>query len=227
MTVLFSLFFTYTGRYTEVRIPDFSVMTLEEALALSNDIFEYDTVYESNPEYDGGDIISQKPSAGVLRKIYKKDGKLKITLTVNKDTEYFTLPPLQGKPIRDALLGLRSMGIKTKIINEYSPTVPVGAIISSSHSSGTRIKKGDTVTLKVSLGKEILQVSVPDLVGKSERDALTLLSANRLDVGAAAYKASNERIGTVISQGTAARSTVREGSKISFCVSAGPYYSSE
>jgi serine/threonine-protein kinase len=190
-------------------------------------IFEYDTVYESNPEYDGGDIISQKPSAGVLRKVYKKDGKLKITLTVNKDTEYFTLPPLQGKPIRDALLGLRSMGIKTKIINEYSPTVPVGAIISSSHSSGTRIKKGDTVTLKVSLGKEILQVSVPDLVGKSERDALTLLSANRLDVGAVVYKASNERIGTVISQGTAARSTVREGSKISFCVSAGPYYSSE
>ncbi len=225
--VIFSFFFTYGGAYTEIKIPSFISLNVNDATSLATDVFEYEIIYESNPNFKSGSVISQRPLPNVTRKIYEKNGKFKITLTVNKENQYITLPQLIGTPLRDALIDLQSAGIKVQIIKEYSPTVSSGIIIHSSLPEGSELKAGDILTLRVSLGKEILEITVPSILGKSEQEAISLLEKKGLLAGEIRYENSEDKMGTVISQSVAPGSSVKEGSKISFSVSGGLYHSSD
>lgn len=223
--VIFSLFFTYGGAHTDIVIPNFISLSADEATALSNNIFEYEIVYKSNPDFESNSVISQSPLPNVTRKLYKKDGKLKITLTVNQENQYIVLPKLVGTSLRDTLIDLKAFGLKVNIIKEYSQSIPSGIIFASSHQEGSAMKSGDNVTLYVSLGKQTLNVSVPDLTGKSEQEAIALLEKKGFRLGEVRYENSFSKSGTVISQGTAAGISLPQGSKISFTVSAGLYNS--
>jgi serine/threonine-protein kinase len=223
--VIFSLFFTYGGAYTAVKIPNFISLNEKEATSFSNDIFEYEVKYESNPDHKSGKVIAQSPLPNVTRKLYKNDGKLKITLTVNKEPSYVTLPQMEGTPLRDALLKLKPQGIQVQIIEEYSQVFPSGTIISSSRKKGYKMKSGDVLTLKVSKGKQEISITVPDLVGKSEPEAISILESKGIRINEIRYESSKDKAGTVIAQDISAGTEVKEGYKISFTVSGGMYYS--
>ena len=62
---------------------------------------------------------------------------------------------------------LREAGFKSERRNEFSDTVRDGRVIETSPSEGSTVRKGTTVTLVVSRGKE--QVAVPDVVGQHAR----------------------------------------------------------
>lgn len=220
----FLLFFSYGGSHTDVTIPNLVSLNADYATSFSTDIFEYEVIYEENPDFECNSVISQKPLSGVTRKLYKKDGKLKITLTVNKENSRTVLPQLVGRPLRDVLGELGSSDVKIQIIKEYSDTVSSGIIFFSSLPKGAVMREGDILTLKVSLGKQIDQVSVPDLIGKSEQEAISLLERSGLKVGEVKYERSIKKTGTVISQSAASGSSLYEGEKISFSVSAGMYH---
>ena len=223
--VIFSLLFTYGGAHTNIVIPNFISLSADEATAVSNDVFEYEIVYKSNPDFESGSVISQSPMPNVTRKLYKKDGKLKIMLTVNQQNQYIVLPKLVGTSLRDTLIDLKAFGLKVNVIKEYSQSTPSGIIFAASHQEGSSIKSGDSVTLYVSLGRQTLNVSVPDLTGKSEQEAIVLLTKKGFKAGEIRYENSFSKSGTVISQSTAAGISLPEGSKISFTVSAGLYNS--
>lgn len=222
--VILTLFFGYGGPYTDIRIPDFTAISADEALSVSPELFEYEIVYSKNPDHDSGRVISQSPAEGVVRRLYRGDGKLKVKLTVSADSSFITLPETVGRSLRDTELMLKNAGINVKVIEEYSSTVPSGAILSSSLAKGTRLYEGDSITLRASLGKETLYVSVPDLTSLGEQAAIRALEACGLRVGEVSYESSKSKIGTVISQDTATGTTLPEGSKVSFCVSGGLYY---
>ena len=88
---LWVLFGNYFGSYRLVSIPTLTSLSEQEALATQNDIFEYAVVYRVNPEYNDGEVISQSPAPSVLRKLYSKSEKIKITLTVDEGEELFIL----------------------------------------------------------------------------------------------------------------------------------------
>lgn len=222
--VIFTLFFGYSGPYTDVRIPDYTSLSVDDALSVSPEIFEYEVIYSKNPQHEGGDVISQSPIGGVVRRLYRGNGRLKITLTVSSEDDLFALPEMVGRPLRDTELLLKNAGINVIVIEEHSSTVPSGIILSSSLRKGDLLREGDSVTLRASLGKETLYVAVPDLTSMDEQDATAALESIGLRVGNISYESSKSKIGTVIFQDVAAGTVLPEGSAVSFSISGGLYY---
>ncbi len=225
-TVVFSLFVGRIGRYTEVNIPTFVYEDVNTATAKYTDIFDYTIVYASNPEKKDGAVLSQIPVSGVKRRFYKGE-KIKVTLTVNKDTPTFTLPAIVGKNGRDISLLLKNEGISVDYREEYSASVPYGVIIASSLPEGAQIRKGDTVILRVSRGKETEYFTLPSLLGLGELEAIAKLNSLHFEVDKVEYKQSKLPIGTVILQSIAANTSLPEGSRISLTVSGGLYYNEQ
>jgi serine/threonine-protein kinase len=207
-----------------VKIPDLLSLSAEQAVSVAPDIFEYEITYRRNPDKKSGCVISQTPLPDVTRRLYGSSNKIKIKLSVNTPENTLTLPDLSGTSLRDALILLKSVGANVNIREEYSNTVGYGKIISSSLPKGTLVKDGDVITLSASLGKETLYVSVPDLSGLNENQALALLRSKNLEIGEIKYQSSKMPIGTVISQSIANGTSLPEKSKISFTVSGGIYY---
>lgn len=222
--VIFSLFFRYGGRYTEVSVPNLVSMSVEKAISTSNELFEYTVVYEENPDREAGSVISQSPLPNVVRKLYGRGEKINITLTVNKAAQTMVLPRVIGTQLRDTVLKLKNFGVNVQVIEQYSETVPYGTVFFSSLPQGSKLAAGDKIVLKASIGKQTRYAAAPDLFGLSEQEAESLLKSKNLAVGDVKYENSKLPIGTVISQDIAPDTTLREGSKISLTVSGGIYY---
>ena len=223
--LLSSFFLKYGGSYREIEIPSFISLDKDKVALVATDIFEYEIIYERNPDKKDGSVISQSPLPGVTRRLYKAGDKIKITLSVNTPEDTLTLPKLSGSSLREVLILLKNIGVTVNLKEEYSSTVEYGNIISASLPEGTVVKSGDTITVKSSLGKETVFVSVPDLSGLNENQAIALLRSKNLEIGEIKYESSKMPIGTIISQSIANGASLPEKSKISFTVSGGIYYS--
>jgi len=221
------LFGRYAGSYTEVVIPSFVSLSSDEALATQSELFEYSLSYSFDPEREANEIISQAPSPNVIRKLYSKDQKIRILLTVNKPKEDFILPKTVGTRTRDAELMLKNAGVDAILLQEYSDTVPQGTVISCSHVAGTALKEGERVILTSSKGPKMRYVQMPDLVGLCESEAIERLNALALKVGSITYSASGLAAGTVISQSQKAGDMLAERTAISLTVSAGRYFNTD
>jgi len=224
LAIVFSLFFGHMGSYTSVSVPNLVSLSSDEATSQNTDLFEYTVIYKTNPNAPSNVVTAQNPLPGVTRKLYGKDEKIKITLTVNTEQPSFTLPRVVGTSLRDTLILLKKANIDAHVIKQYSSSVPYGKIIYASLPEDTVMKEGDSITLRVSLGKEVTFCSVPSLLGLNEYQAADKLRKSGLEVGDITYQTSSSPIGTVISQSVAEGSTLREQSKVSFTLSGGIYY---
>ena len=84
------------------------------------------------------------------------------------------------------------------------------------------VKAGDTITLYVSLGQEVRNTIVPNVVGMGEQEAMHTLLGNNISLGKVTYQQSDLPEGTVISQSKNPLTEVPIGStKIDLVVSAG------
>ena len=219
-----SLFSKFGGIYTSVTVPDFTSLSESEAISLIKNnykYFDYSIVYKENPNIDSGFIISQIPPPSTTRKLYGINGRITIKLTISKSQDPITLPNLAGQNTRDVILELQNAGVNVFVSETYSDTVKVGKIISSSHPTGSQLRKNDTIYITSSLGKKIGYVNTPNLVGMSESAAIALLKKQKLDINKVIYKESAFPIGTVIEQNIKEGSSLCEGSKITLSVSSG------
>lgn len=219
--VVYSLFGSYGGRYTDITIPDLIGLSKEEALSFGDGLFEYTVKYEFNPDAKVGSVISQSPSPSVKRKLYYGDNSLALSVTVNRPPYPVEMPATVGMPLREAELSLKNFGITVRVIREYSDLAPEGNVIYSSKPEGSPVDMGEQIILRVSKGREIPTVILPDLSGLTETAAVELLEKNDLRVGKIKYARSSLPQGRVIAQEYAAGSSHRQGSEISFTVSGG------
>ncbi len=88
-----------------------------------------------------------------------------------------------GTSFAEASALLRQNGYEVKKEEVFSSEVQAGLIISQLPEAGTPTEKGSTVVLRVSLGPEITQVQVPNLIGMSEMDAVVTLTEKGLKPG--------------------------------------------
>ena len=77
------------------------------------------------------------------------------------------VPLVQGLPADEAADRLREAGFRSEQQREFSDTVRNGRVIETTPAEGSTVRKGSTVTLVVSRGKE--KVAVPDVVGRDAR----------------------------------------------------------
>lgn len=221
LTVVATLFFPYLAPYDTLTVPDLSGVSIAEVERVYGNKLTLLIAYEYSDEYPAGAVISQIPAAGVTRKLYGRDTPPELSLKISSGRHFYTVEKLIGENERNALLTLRNAAIPVKVIYKHSNNVPQGVVISTSPAEGQRVFDGETITLTVSLGKEILTASVPNLYGLTEAQAHSVLEQKGLRVGKITYKNSDATAGTVIVQGHAPYSSVPLDTSVDLTVSLG------
>ncbi|MFN8520793.1 MAG: PASTA domain-containing protein [Chloroflexota bacterium] len=199
-----------------------------------------------------GDVISTNPRAGVVVQpgstidYVVSRGPAASPEPTPRPTatpSVVTVPVLRGMSEADALTELGSVGLRAgDRTRAYSASIDAGDVIRTDPAAGVQVSRGTHVDYVVSRGPEptptptprpttrpsptptaVPRVTVPDLRGLSEADALTELGSVGLRAGerTRAYH-SSIAAGDVISTDPAAGERVREGTAVDYRVSRGP-----
>lgn len=172
---------------------------------------------ESNDDsVPAGQVISQYPEAGAR----VKEQRL-VTITVSKGGEELTMPDLKSMSRSNAEEKLKKMGLKVGAVFEENAKEPAGTVIGQDPRSGSKITKGQSVDITVSLGEKKKDVTVQNYAGLSVESAKSNLEANGLSLGGVTEEASSKPKGTVISQSPAAGTALTEGGSVSLVISSG------
>lgn len=200
LTLLLGLFSGYFAPYDELVVPDVVGKRYDDAQSELSDNYELLVTYKNSDDIPAGVISSQTPSAGVTRRAYKNRDACPIMITVSTGKKFYTVERLVGKDSRSALLSLYNGGISVKQLYEYSDSVSAGKVISTTPSAGSTLYDGETITVRISKGKRITTVRMPDLYMLSEAQAETMLTSRGLRLGTITYKPSASPAGKVIEQ---------------------------
>ncbi|MDE6889736.1 MAG: Stk1 family PASTA domain-containing Ser/Thr kinase [Eubacterium sp.] len=170
----------------------------------------------ASDEYEEGLIVEQDVEEG--EDVEK--GKV-IQVTVSSGPADFEMIKVTGNPAATARDMLTARGLEVNPESKYEfNELPEGTVIRQSPEAGTKVKKGDIVTLTISKGIE--QVQVPDIRKLTESEAMQRLLDNNLDKGSATT-AYDDTIpeGSIISQSPQPGSSVNAHSKVDYVVSLG------
>ena len=197
---------------SEINVPNVVGMTEEEAIEVLKDA-------DFNPQLSDtsygvslppGRIFLQKPEAGKI----VKEGRT-IYLFLSGGEQIIALPMLKGKSVRDARFALERIGLKLGKIEELASSHPKDMVFDQQFAEGTKLKKGQSVGISVSIGKGAGNISVPDLIGKSLTEAQRILSDSTLSVGKVNYQISNTLLpNTVLDQYPAPGNKLNSGSSV-------------
>ncbi len=127
---------------------------------------------------EAGIIISQYPEEN---KTLKKGNTIKFE--VSDGPELVDIPDVSFKESRVADQMLINAELKSHTVTEYSDTVPSGSIIRTEPAADEKVKPGTEVTVVESLGPELEQVKVPNIVGLTRATAEKLITDSKLKVG--------------------------------------------
>lgn len=208
----------------EISVRNFVGMTWSDTFAkdVGEDYYTFEVQYQFNETEEKGKILSQEPKAGESRKVIPGEQSCKVTLYVSQGVDEFPLDDYSIEEYREVELALDSRGLNYTVEEQYHDTIISGYVISTSPAAGSSVKAGDTITLYVSLGQEVRNTIVPDVVGMGEQEAMRTLLGNNISLGKVTYQQSDLPEGTVISQSKNPLTEVPIGStKIDLVVSAG------
>lgn len=164
-----------------------------------------------------GVVISQDPAGGASAL-----PGTPVNLVLSLGEEYLTVPEVTGKALADAQTEITGAGMVVGAITlRYSDTVPEDIVISQSPTAGTLVTRNTAIDLVASEGPQ--PVSVPDLVGQTETNALALISGSGFILEEVSREWSDSvPTGIVISQSPEAGLLLAPGASISLVVSDGP-----
>lgn len=170
---------------------------------------------EASDEFGEGEIISQTPEAGAF-----VEANTTIEVIVSSGPARINIPSVKGLTEKEAKTTLEDEGFEVTVKEEFSDTVEKGKVISQSPGANSLGNKGDTITIAVSKGKELIKV--PSVLNKTRDDAVKALTDAGLAAGNITEEASDTvAAGTVIRQGTAADTEVEKGTKVDLVISTG------
>lgn len=169
---------------------------------------------KSNDNVAAGKVISQSKPAGE-----KLPEGSQITIVVSTGSSAFDMPNVVGQTKETAEKALTSRGLLVSITYEKDDSVSEGKTLKQSIKAGTKVKKGDRVTLTVSSGKSLIKV--PSVVGKTETQAKSSLDSSGFDVGVLENYSSDVPKGIVISQNPSAGTNQFKGASVTLVVSKG------
>ncbi len=170
----------------------------------------------ASDEYEEGLIVEQDVEEGE-----DVEKGTVIQVTVSSGPADFEMIKVTGNPAATARDMLTARGLEVNPESKYEfNELPEGTVIRQSPEAGTKVKKGDIVTLTISKGIE--QVQVPDIRKITESEAMQRLLDNNLDKGSATT-AYDDTIpeGSIISQSPQPGSSVNAHSKVDYVVSLG------
>jgi len=189
-------------------------MTKDEAVKALNDVgLGYKQVVQSSKTVAKDTVISQGTKVGAK---VAKNTQIILTISGGEEVVNTTVPSVTGESESDAREKLESAGFKVSVDYDYSSTVDEGKVIKASPSGS--VAQGTTVTITVSRGKQIKNVTMANLVGKTESEARQWLENNGLKASVS-YTTSSGTYGYVVSSDYSEGTSVPEGTTVTVTVS--------
>jgi serine/threonine-protein kinase len=118
-----------------------------------------------------GTVLDQAPSPGTE---LEEESIVKLDVAKTPPPVTIAVPRLVGATTGDAKARIRDLGLRWSV-NPVESGKPEGTVVGQSPSAGTRLRKGQAVTLEVSTGPA--EVTVPDVTGLDEQSARAQLEA--------------------------------------------------
>lgn len=161
----------------QVQMIDLKGKTFEEAKEALNGISLGITKggEESSDVYAQGQIVSQSAEVGAM-----VDKNTTISVVISSGVGEFDVPSVVGLDKSAAEAKLREYELTASFDYAYNDSVPNDNVISQSPEAGQKAKKGDTVSVLLSQGRELAQMI--NVIGLSEADARTELDARGIIV---------------------------------------------
>ncbi len=139
-----------------------------------------------------GEVISQEPEEGT-----QVDVGTTVRITVSAGPSAITVPDLRGKTVAEARAQLTDLGLALGDVEEVNdPETPKDEIIDSNPAPGTGVAPATRINVRVGTGK----VAVPNVVGRSQSDAQSLLADANLQVETEFRQTNSVAEGQVVSQ---------------------------
>lgn len=137
-------------------------------------------------------------------------------------------PNLIDKTYEEAEAELKEMGLKIERGEDVpSDEVEEGKIANQTPEKGEKVEKGDTITVRISSGKE--KTIVPNLIGSmyDESTVKAALEAAGLKFGDVREDDSDKEKGTIIAMSPGANDEVDAGTEVTVVISNGSQYKEE
>src|SRR4051812_1799266 len=192
----------------DVRVPSVERLTKERAIKeLANVDLKVTQDEEPSDTIKRGFATRTVPREGT-----EVQRGTRVRLFVSSGPEAVTVPDVVGLSRDSAESQLDGKGLEV-VVQEISSDKPKDEVVSQSPTGGTRLQKGERVTITVSKGKEKAQV--PDVVGLSSNDAASALRSAGLGVVKHTRTVDNQdEDGNVIDQSPPGGSEVDKGRQV-------------
>jgi len=130
-----------------------------------------------------------------------------------------TVPNVIGQTETDATNELETAGFKVKVTTQQNDTVAKGEVFDQDPKGNVKADKGSIVEIVVSGG--VGQVDVPNVVGKTQAQATSLLNNAGLTPEVVTEPSDDKPAGEVLSQSPPAGAKADKGSTVTITVSSG------
>ena len=199
-----------------VEVPAVVGMTKEDAIKALNKLgLGYKAVTQSSDTVAEDCVISQGNVGGSK---VEKNSQIVLTISSGKENKEVSVPNVKGRSEQEARELIEAANLVASVDYEYSDTVDAGNVIKYSPSGS--VSEGSTVTISVSRGKKVTNVTVPNVLGMSESLASQTLDSANLKVTVKYETSSKAEYGTVTSQTPySAGDSVPSGTTITIYVS--------
>lgn len=199
-----------------VEVPNVVGMTKEDAIKTLNKLgLGYKAVTQSSDTVAEDCVISQGNVGGSK---VEKNSQIVLTISSGKENKEVSVPNVKGRSEQEARELIEAANLVASVDYEYSDTVDAGNVIKYSPSGS--VSEGSTVTISVSRGKKVTNVTVPNVLGMSESLASQTLDSANLKVTVKYETSSKAEYGTVTSQTPySAGDSVPSGTTITIYVS--------
>ncbi len=178
--------------------------------------------YVESTEYQSGIVMNTSVSPGTM----VEEGT-EVVLTISAGAEGIEVPDVVGLTEAEAVSNLEQKGFAVSKTEAFDRYIPKGNVVSQTPKKEEKAPSGATVTICISKGMENEKVRVPDLLGKDEMEAMSLLVEAGLQMGTVSEVNHEDETfsGLVCYQSYSVGSYVDAGTAVDVSISLGPVQS--
>jgi beta-lactam-binding protein with PASTA domain len=215
-------------------LPD---LTGDLAALVPRRVPQADLIMPPGPDDDAADDAADDAEAAALATLLRRRRKIGVSalltvlvlaLGLAGTAGYFALgpgaytptPDVFGRTVADARNLLKAQGLRSTETAVFDDAAGAGIVVSTKPDRGRPVRKDGAVELRVSRGPEF--VTVPPVVGRTEKDAREALEAAHLAVDRTEQKFDDKPAGQVIAADPHVGDQARNGTPVTLTVSKGP-----
>lgn len=198
-------------------VPDLRDKLLNEAtLSLSERGLNVGSIRDDYSETvaENSVILQDPPAQGKVAK------GTYVNLVISRGRQPLKTPNVIGKTVTEAKALIGAEGLTAAVEEEFDEDTEAGEVMSQSPAAGVPVGRGETVTLTVSKGPEL--ISIPATSGNKEADAKQTLEAAGFTVKIDTSVTGPDSYGLVVTQSPEAGQKARRGALVTIWVGKKP-----